>query len=72
VLVAVGVVVAGLPSYMNLIDPERSADFANPLVQNTWLLGGILGALIAELVVAQRPVDRVASSLGRRLATTSM
>jgi hypothetical protein len=66
VLVAVGVVVAGLPSYMNLIDPERSSDFANPLVQNTWLLGGIVGALIAEIVVAQRPLDRVASSLGRR------
>jgi hypothetical protein len=66
-MVAVGVVVAGLPSFMNLIDPDRSADFANPLVQNTWLLGGALGALVAEVVVVQRPADRVASSSGRRV-----
>lgn len=66
-MVAVGVGVAGLPSYMNLIDADRSSDFANPLVQNTWLLGGALGALVAEVVVVQRPADRVASSSGRRV-----
>jgi hypothetical protein len=61
VMVAIGVLVAGLPSYMNLIDAERSADFANPLVENAWIVGATLGALAAEIFVIQRPVRRVAS-----------
>jgi hypothetical protein len=51
---------------MNLIDAERSSDFANPLVGNAWLFGAILGALAAEVLVIQRPVRRVASTLVRR------
>jgi hypothetical protein len=65
-MAAIGIVVAGLPSYMNLINAERSSDFANPLVGNAWLLGAILGALAAEIFVIQRPVLRVASILVRR------
>jgi hypothetical protein len=66
VMAAIGVLVAGLPSYMNLIDAERSADFANPLVGNAWIFGATLGALAAEIVVTQRPARRVASTLVRR------
>jgi hypothetical protein len=66
VMAAIGVVVAGLPSYMNLIDAERSSDFATPLVGNAWFLGATLGALAAEIFVIQRPVRRVASTLVRR------
>lgn len=64
--VAVGVVVAGLPAYMNLIDPMRSATFANPLVGNAWLFGATLGALGAEVFVIQRPRVRRASLVVRR------
>jgi hypothetical protein len=66
VMAAIGIVVAGMPSYMNLIDAERSSDFANPLVGNAWLFGAILGALAAEVLVIQRPARRVASTLVRR------
>ena len=66
VMAAIGVLIAGLPSYMNIIDAERSSDFANPLVGNAWIFGATLGALAAEIFVIQRPVRRVASTLVRR------
>ena len=64
--VAVGVIVAGLPAYMNLIDPSRSASFANPLVGYAWLFGATLGALVAEVFVVQHPRVRRASLVLRR------
>lgn len=66
VMAAIGIVVTGLPSYVNLVNGDRSSEFANPLVGNAWLLGASLGALAAEVVIVQRPVLRVASTLGRR------
>lgn len=65
-MAAIGIAVAGLPSYMNLIDVERAADFANPVVEYAWLLGATLGAVIAEVLIFQRPKFRSASLHGRR------
>jgi hypothetical protein len=65
-LIAAGIALGGLPGYMNLVDPSRSADFANPLVGTAWLFGAALGAVIAEVVVAQRPTRRVAALFERR------
>jgi hypothetical protein len=64
--VAVGVGVAGVPSYMNLIDPSRAADFANPLVGNAWMFGATVGGLLAEALVVQRPRVRRATLEVRR------
>lgn len=66
--VAIGIAIAGLPSYMNLIDNTRSSDFANPLVGNAWLYGAALGSLAAELFVLQRPARRAAALVRRRAA----
>ena len=66
VMAAIGIVVAGLPSYMNLINAERAGDFANPIVENAWILGAILGTVAAEVLVIQRPRFRSASLHGRR------
>lgn len=65
--VAAGVVVAGLPPYANLIDPHRSASFANPLVGNAWLYSAALGALVAEIFVVQRPTRHEAALQARRV-----
>ncbi len=64
--VAVGVIIGGLPAYMNLIDPTRSAYFANPLVGHAWLFAATLGTLVAEVFVVQRPRARQASLVERR------
>jgi hypothetical protein len=53
--VAIGVLIAGLPAYMNLIDASRSSDFANPIVSNAWIAAAAVAALFAELMVVQRP-----------------
>lgn len=65
ICVAAGVVVAGLPSYMNLIDAERSSSFAKPLVGYAWLFGATGGAVLAEVFVVQRPSRRQASLVVR-------
>ncbi|HEX6419784.1 MAG TPA: hypothetical protein VFZ77_14890 [Acidimicrobiales bacterium] len=65
-LVAAGLAIGGLPAYMNLIDPARSAEFANSLVGSAWLFGAAAGAVIAEVVVDQRPRRRIAALLERR------
>ncbi len=54
--VAIGVLVAGLPSYMNLIQAERSSDFVNPIVSNAWISAAAIAALFVELMVVQQPV----------------
>ncbi|MGK2956839.1 MAG: hypothetical protein ACSLFB_00235 [Acidimicrobiales bacterium] len=66
ICVAVGLVIAGLPTYMNLIDPALSGSFANPLVGHAWLFAATLGALYAEVLVIQRPRYRKASLVERR------
>lgn len=64
---AAGVLVAGLPLYMNLIDPTRSADFANPVVGNAWIASAAAAALLAEVLVIQWPLrDRRARLEARR------
>ena len=79
--VAIGVLVAGLPAYMNLIAPSRSADFASPIVGNVWIAAAASAALLAEVLVVQwpaiarrtaviearRPTDYVARRWTRRL-----
>jgi hypothetical protein len=83
--IAVGVLVAGLPVYMNLIEPTRSGDFANPVVGNAWIAAAACAALFAEVMVVQwpivvrraaievrRPHDYVASRWTRLLAATAV
>jgi len=53
---AVGLVVAGGPAYMNLIDAERSASLAGPANGLAWVYGAAVGAAIAEASVVQRPL----------------
>jgi hypothetical protein len=65
---AVGVVGGGLPAYLNVVAPEQASRFANPVVANAWIGLAIAGALLAELVVVQHPVRRVASLTARRAA----
>jgi|GEM_PF-4984391 len=54
--VALGIVVGGLPAYMNLIDPGRAGDFAVEPLGYAWLFGAVLAAVAAEILVVQRPV----------------
>lgn len=63
---AVGVLVAGLPSYMNLIDAERAGDFAIAPVGQAWLLGAAIAAVAAELLVVQRPVRNGEAEIAER------
>lgn len=83
--VAFGVLVAGLPVYMNFIDPSRSADFASPVVGNAWIAAAAGASLLAEVMVVQwpgftrraavievrRPTDYVAQRWTRRLWFTA-
>jgi hypothetical protein len=80
-----GLLVAGLPAYMNLIDPSRSAEFANPVFGNAWIAAAATAALFVEVMVVQwprrdrravietrRPHDYIASRWTSRLAATSV
>ena len=55
---AAGVVVGGLPAYMNLIDANRSGDFAVAPVGNAWLFGAAVAAVAAEVLLVQRPARK--------------
>lgn len=63
---AVGVLIAGLPSYMNLIDADRAGDFAVAPVGQAWLLGAAVAAVAAELLVVQRPVRNGEAQIAER------
>lgn len=54
IAIAIGVTVAGLPAYLNLIARDRASSFANRAVSSTWILAAALGCLVAEVLVVQR------------------
>jgi hypothetical protein len=65
--VAVGLLLGSSPAFVNLIDPARSGDFANPALGHAWLVLGALGALLAQVAVShRRPAGPVRAALVRR------
>lgn len=62
----IGLNVAMLPMYWNLVDAERASVFANDAVESAGLVGPMLGALAAELFVVQRPLARRTDLVRRR------
>lgn len=67
VAVAGGILAGSLPGYVNLVAAERSSSFANPATQQAWLLAAAIGALVAEMLVSNRPaVPRRAVVVRRR------
>lgn len=63
---AAGILVGGLPAYMNLIDASRSSDFAIAPVGSAWLLGAAVAAVAAEVLVVQRPARKGEAALVER------
>lgn len=62
----VGMNLSVLPMYINVIDPSRAGKFSNPLTQSSIFLAPTFGALIAELLVVQRPIGSRSAQLIRR------
>lgn len=58
-----GINVGALPLYMNVIDVERAADFANDLTAQAPFIAAALGSVLAEVAFVRRPPN------GRRSAT---
>jgi hypothetical protein len=54
IAIAIGLTIAGLPAYLNLIARDHAGSFANRAVSATWILAAALGCLVAEVVVVQR------------------
>ena len=63
---AAGVLVTGLPAYMNLIDVERASDFAIAPVGNAWMFGAAIAAVAAEILLVQRPARKGEAALVER------
>lgn len=63
---AVGVLIAGLPAYMNLIDPARAGDFAVDPVGVAWAFGAATAAIAAEVFLVQRPLRRGEAAIVER------
>lgn len=63
---AAGVLVTGLPAYMNLIDANRSSDFAIAPVANAWLFSAAIAAVAAEVLLVQRPARKGEAALVER------
>ena len=66
VFAAAGIAVAGLPFYLNVLEPTSASDFSGPAWGNAWVVGGVVGAVLAEVLVLQRPARRAASLVPRR------
>ncbi len=64
--VAAGLLVGYMPAFVNLVDATRSAEFANPMTQEAWLVLAALGALLAEVVACHRPSGPRRAALVRR------
>lgn len=64
----IGILVATTPLVMNLVDEERAADFAGPLISLAPVVLAAVGAVIAEVVVVQRPTAQVADLRLRRVS----
>lgn len=65
---AIGIGIAGLPAYVNLIDAEQAGAFAGPLNGLAWVYGAALGTTLAEILLVQQPRDRRATLEARRWA----
>ena len=65
---AAGVVVSGLPAYVNLIDADRASDFAVAPVGQAWLFGPAIAAVAAEVFSVQRPGRKGEAALVERRA----
>jgi hypothetical protein len=63
VAVAVGFTVGALPVYVNLIDRESASSFSNFFTSQAWLIGAAFGAMMAELLVVQRPTRQGKAAL---------
>ena len=63
---AVGMNLSALPMYMNVIDASRAGNFSNQLTSSSVFLAPTIGALVAELVVVQRPTGEHSAVLIRR------
>lgn len=63
---AVGVLVTGLPAYMNLIDADRAGDFAVAPVGAAWMFGAAIAAAAAEVLLVQRPARKGEAALVER------
>lgn len=63
---AAGVLVTGLPAYMNLIDADRASDFAIAPVGNAWMFGAAIAAVAAEVLLVQRPARKGEAALVER------
>jgi len=66
VAVALGITVGALPVYVNLIDRESASSFSNFFTSQAWLIGAAFGAMLAELLVVQRPIRRGHAALVAR------
>ncbi len=53
IAIAIGITVAGLPAYLNLIARDRASSFANQAVGSSWILAAALGCLTAEFLSAR-------------------
>lgn len=67
--VAVGLLIGGAPAYTNLIDRARASEVANPATEQAWLMAAAFGALVAQLLVSQRPSGPRQAGLVRRRVT---
>lgn len=63
---AVGMNLSALPMYMNVLDASRAGNFSNQLTSSSVFLAPTIGALVAELVVVQRPTGEHSAVLIRR------
>jgi hypothetical protein len=63
---SIGLVVAALPAYANLIDPAWVSTLTTPVQTMAWVIGGAGGAAVAEITLVQRPVGRRRARLERR------
>lgn len=64
--VAFGLLVGAAPAFVNLIDATRASEVANPATQQAWLMAAAFGALVAQLLVSQRPSGPRRAALVRR------
>lgn len=63
---AAGVLVTGLPAYMNIIDVERASDFAVAPVANAWMFAVAVAAVAAEVLLVQRPIRKGEAAVAER------
>ena len=63
---AAGLVITGLPAYMNLIDADRAGEFAVAPVGAAWMFGAAFAAVAAEVFLVQRPARKGEAALVER------